>query len=115
MKRIIELSANETTEEELHRHGLTLEHAYQAFEEHPAFLPQKPTDEVLPDGLPRRRPEPIQVIGPDRPGRLLTIIIEPPVDRASHVTSPAGTRTKPSATAIRRPNEEHEHERPALD
>ncbi len=85
MKRIIELSANETTEEELHRHGLTLEHAYQVLEEHPAFWPQKPTDEVLPDGSIRRRPERIQMIGPDRSGRLLTIIIEPPVDGASHV------------------------------
>lgn len=85
MERIDDLSSNEMTDDERHGHGLSLDHAYQVFEERPLFLRQKAKDEVAADGSIRRRPERVQMIGPDRTGRLLTIIINPPVDGVAHV------------------------------
>lgn len=87
MERIYDLSANEVTEDELHRHGLSLDHAYQVFEERPLFLRQKAQDEIATDGSIRRRPERVQMIGPDRTGRLLTIIIERPMEGVAHVVT----------------------------
>lgn len=87
MERIYDLATNEVTEDELRRHGLFLEHAYQVFEERPLFLRQKARDEIAADGSIRRRPERVQMIGPDRTGRLLTIIIERPVEGVAHVVT----------------------------
>ena len=87
VERIHELNFNEETEAELHRHRLTIDDAYQVFEERPFFRPQPPTDERSPDGSLRRRPPRVQMIGPDRTGRLLTFILERPLDGAAHVVT----------------------------
>ena len=73
------------TEEEMHGHGLSLDYAYREFAERPLFLRQKAKDEVAADGSIRRRPERIQMIGPDRTGRLPTIIVDPAADGVAHV------------------------------
>ena len=87
MERIHELDFNEETEAELHRHRLTIDDAYQVLEQRPFFRAQPPADERSPDGSLRRRPPRVQMIGPDRTGRLLTIILERPVDGAAHVVT----------------------------
>lgn len=87
MQRIVELTFNDATEAELHRHRLTIDDAYEVFEEAPFFRRQDPADERTPAGEFRRRPARVQMIGPDRTGRLLTIIIEHPIDGAAHIVT----------------------------
>lgn len=87
VERIHDLDFNPETEAELDQHQLTIDDAYQVFEERPFFRRQPPTDERSPDGSPRRRPPRVQMIGPDRAGRLLTIILEYPVDGVAHVVT----------------------------
>ena len=69
-----ELTWNEQTVEELHRHRLNVDHAFAVRDWRPRFFRQ-------PASRRRNRPERLLMIGPDRGNRLLTFVLESPTPR----------------------------------
>lgn len=82
------LKSNDATEEELAAHGLIFEHARDVWYGPAKYFPQAAREVLDEFGKPRRQPERMKMIGPDRGGRLLTFILElPGVDGQSHVVT----------------------------
>lgn len=72
------VQGNDATDEHLWRHGLTIWDADDVWEGPAKYFDQ---DAKLAEELglgPQGRPERIVMIGPDKSGRMLTIILEPP-------------------------------------
>ena len=76
--RILELESNDTTEQKLASHGLSLDDAFDVFEDTPRFFPQKRRAKEMRQGRIRYRPARIKMIGFNRAGDLCRIIIEYP-------------------------------------
>ena len=87
MERIHDLEMSAESEAKLDDRGLSINDVYDVIEGRPVFLRQKAADELAPDGSLRRRPARIQVIGPDLSGRMLTFIIEQPIDGVARVVT----------------------------
>ena len=82
------LKSNEATEYELAAHGLVFEDAVEVWHGAAKYLPQAARDLLDEFGNPRRQPERMKMVGPDRGGRLLTFILElPGIDGQSHVVT----------------------------
>ncbi len=59
-------------------HGLTLDDAFDVEEFAPVTIPQKARWIARRDGTSYRQPERLKMIGPNRGGRMVTLIIEYP-------------------------------------
>lgn len=78
--RIYELSSNDITEEKLARHGLSVDDAYEVFEDNPRYFRQKGQSVALRRGRLQSRPDRIRMIGFNRSGTLCRIVLEYPDD-----------------------------------
>lgn len=78
--RIEQLASTDLTEEKLATHGLTLDDAFDVFEDNPRLFPQKRRAEEMRAGRVRYRPARLKMIGFNRAGDLCRIILEYPDD-----------------------------------
>ncbi len=82
------LKSNDSTEYELAAHGLDFVDALAVWYGPARYFPQAARDLLDEFGNPRRQPERLKMIGPDRRGRLLTFILElSGIDGQSHVVT----------------------------
>ena len=82
------LSGNDATDEELARHGLNFLDALEVYDDPAKFFPQDAKSGLDDDGVWYNQPERIRMIGPNRFGHILVIIIELPGNEGtSHVVT----------------------------
>lgn len=85
---LVGLESNDATEYELAAHGLVFDDAVEVWHGPAKYFPQAARDLLDEIRNPRRQPERVKMIGPDRRGRLLTFILElPGIDGQSHVVT----------------------------
>lgn len=79
---------NEATEDHLWKHGLMFAHARAVWHGPAKYFEQKAVGRADQFGQLRDPPERLLMIGPDRTGRVLTIVLElPDNDQRSHVVT----------------------------
>ena len=100
--RIYELSSNEVTEEKLAWHGLSVDDAFEVFEDNPRYFHQKGQSVVLRQGRIQSRPDRIRMIGFSRSGALCRIILEYPDDEQVAEIVTGFSATADDATRYRR-------------
>lgn len=89
MTRVLySLSVNDTTENKLAGHGLTIADALEVLDDAPRYFRQRAGSRLGPDGAIVKRPARRRMVGRAESGRLLTFIIEYPDETGcSHVVT----------------------------
>ena len=86
-RRILRLMASATVHDKLSRHGVSVRHANEVLFGSPKLFRQEPQVIHTADGTSKRTPRRWLMIGPDGSGRMLTFVLELPVQRVSAIVT----------------------------